>query len=170
MVRSFVWILLWFSALISAPLRAEEPSLFAMDTIARGGPDVVPLLKELGYAVSAAQQAMSARPKHQKKRGSSSLMAIKQCRSSRIVRRWMTSYGKHLMRCRATTRPCGWRFKKSAGGAKNFDKSSSAADDIALAKLREFTDYAEQRQVKIALYPHTGFWLERVGRCDPSSG
>lgn len=45
---------------------------------------------------------------------------------------------------------------------KAFPKSSPDCDEVALARLKEIADYAEPRGVKIALYPHTGFWLERV--------
>lgn len=45
---------------------------------------------------------------------------------------------------------------------KAFAKSSPDGDEVALARLREIADYAEPRGVKIALYPHTWFWLERV--------
>lgn len=45
---------------------------------------------------------------------------------------------------------------------KAFAKSSSDGDETALARLREIADYAEPRGVKIALYPHAGFWMERV--------
>ena len=41
-------------------------------------------------------------------------------------------------------------------------KSSPEADDVALAKLREIPDYAKTRGVRVALYPHTGLWIERV--------
>ena len=45
---------------------------------------------------------------------------------------------------------------------KVFAKSSPDGDEVALARLKEIADYAEPRGVKIALYPHTWFWLERV--------
>jgi sugar phosphate isomerase/epimerase len=45
---------------------------------------------------------------------------------------------------------------------KAFAKSLPEGDDVVLARLREIADYAEPRGVKIALYPHAGFWLERV--------
>jgi acetyl esterase/lipase len=39
--------------------------------------------------------------------------------------------------------------------------SAPDGDAVALARLREILAYAEPRGIKIALYPHTGFWLER---------
>lgn len=47
-------------------------------------------------------------------------------------------------------------------GGKALPRSSPEAEAIALARLREIADYAEPRGVKIALYPHAGFWAERV--------
>jgi arylsulfatase A-like enzyme/sugar phosphate isomerase/epimerase len=44
---------------------------------------------------------------------------------------------------------------------KEFPRSSPEGDEVALARLREIADRAEPRGVKIALYPHAGFWLER---------
>jgi sugar phosphate isomerase/epimerase len=43
-----------------------------------------------------------------------------------------------------------------------FAKSTPEADDIVVAKLREIADYAKTRDVRLALYPHTGLWIEHV--------
>lgn len=51
---------------------------------------------------------------------------------------------------------------KVTKNGKAFPKSSPEGDEVALARLKEIADYAEPRGVKIALYPHTWFWLERV--------
>ena len=51
--------------------------------------------------------------------------------------------------------------KVSKGGAQ-FPPSSAEGDAVAVEKLGELADYAKPRGVKIALYPHTGFWLERT--------
>jgi sugar phosphate isomerase/epimerase len=51
---------------------------------------------------------------------------------------------------------------KVTKSGKAFAKASPDGDEVALARLREIADYAEPRGVKIALYPHTWFWLERV--------
>ena len=45
---------------------------------------------------------------------------------------------------------------------KKFAPSAPEGDETALARLREIADYAEPRGVKLALYPHTWFWTERV--------
>ena len=46
---------------------------------------------------------------------------------------------------------------------KAFPNSSPEGDAIAMARLGEIANYAEPRGVKIAIYPHTGFRVERVG-------
>ncbi len=51
---------------------------------------------------------------------------------------------------------------KIFNGDTAFQKSSPEADDTVISRLREIADYAEPRGVKIALYPHTSMWLERV--------
>ncbi|RYD65306.1 MAG: hypothetical protein EOP83_07645 [Verrucomicrobiaceae bacterium] len=37
----------------------------------------------------------------------------------------------------------------------------SGGEATALGSLREIADHAESAEVKVSLYPHTGFWLER---------
>lgn len=41
-------------------------------------------------------------------------------------------------------------------------KSSPDGDAAAVSALRPLADLAKENGVKLALYPHTGFWLERV--------
>jgi sugar phosphate isomerase/epimerase len=40
--------------------------------------------------------------------------------------------------------------------------SDAQGDEVAVAALREIAACAQENGVKIALYPHTGFWIERV--------
>ena len=53
-------------------------------------------------------------------------------------------------------------LQKVQKGGVAFAKSSPEADDIAVTKLREIADYAGSRGVRVALYPHTGMWIEHV--------
>lgn len=51
-----------------------------------------------------------------------------------------------------------WLFVQS-----NKDKiSSPEGDERAVAVIREIADKALEKGVRVALYPHTGFWVERV--------
>ena len=51
-----------------------------------------------------------------------------------------------------------WLFVLS----KKFKPSDSAGDPRAEEILREVADMAAEANVRVALYPHTGFWVERV--------
>lgn len=51
-----------------------------------------------------------------------------------------------------------WLF----GRSKTHKPSSPAGDDRAVGIIRELADLAAQHKVRIALYPHHGFWLERI--------
>jgi sugar phosphate isomerase/epimerase len=44
-----------------------------------------------------------------------------------------------------------------------YQKSSSMGDDRAVAIITDIADAAHNYNVGVALYPHTGFWLEKVG-------
>ena len=52
-------------------------------------------------------------------------------------------------------------FLWAAVRSKKFKASDLAGDDAAAALLTKLADLAEPAGVKIALYPHTGFWIER---------
>lgn len=45
---------------------------------------------------------------------------------------------------------------------ENFKNSDPAGDSVARAHLQAIADAAKAKNVPIALYPHTGFWLARV--------
>ena len=46
--------------------------------------------------------------------------------------------------------------------SREYERSSAEGDPRAVEILREIADMAQEAGVRIALYPHTGFWLERV--------
>jgi sugar phosphate isomerase/epimerase len=51
-----------------------------------------------------------------------------------------------------------WLFVRS----KKIKPSDSAGDPRAVEILREVAEMAAEANVRVALYPHTGFWVERV--------
>ncbi len=164
-MRSIPSIIIAHALLIlsAAFARAGTNPFFAMNTIARGGPDVVvPMLTELGFdglGGSAGDDAMAkaleasglkffngyltldldaAKPMPDERlRGIIDRMAGHQCAL------WLA-------------------ISKVQDAGVAFPRSSSDGDPAALAKLRELADYARARGVRIALYPHAGSWLERV--------
>jgi len=46
--------------------------------------------------------------------------------------------------------------------SKDFKPSSEDGDAVAVPALQAMADCAARNNVRIALYPHTGFWIERV--------
>ncbi len=52
-----------------------------------------------------------------------------------------------------------WLYVTSKKHPKPSDESG---DEDAVAMLRDIADRADTAHLKVALYPHTGFWLERV--------
>ncbi len=152
-------------ALLAASQASAIPpnAFFAMDTIARGGPEVVvPLLKELGYAGLGGQAGDEVMARALEDKGLTMFNGYltlsfddeKPALDDRLrgaLDRMKGHHGALWLAVQKVTR---------AGVA--FAKSSPEADDIVLAKLREVADYAQAREVRVALYPHTGMWIEHV--------
>jgi sugar phosphate isomerase/epimerase len=136
---------------------------FAMDTIARGKPeDVALLLKELGYdglggAAGDDRMAKAIEAAGLRFFNGYLTLSFDDAQSPlderlRGVLDRMQGHGTVL-----------WlALQKVRRGGVPFAKSAPEADDIAAAKLREIADYAKTRGVRLALYPHTGLWIERV--------
>lgn len=153
-----------FSVLCGAASAADaRNAFFAMNTIARGSASgVVPMLKELGYdglGGSAGDGAMAAALEAEGLKFFNGYLTLEfhaeQSALDEHLRKMIDAMqGHHTVLWMALA-------KVSKDGAA-FPRSSPEADEIALARLREIADYAEPRGVKIALYPHTGMWIERV--------
>jgi len=52
--------------------------------------------------------------------------------------------------------------KVTSPDGKRFAPSALDADDYVLTQIRAIADVAQAHGVRVALYPHTGFWLARV--------
>lgn len=144
-------------------LAGETNPFFAMDTIARGGPDtVVPLLKNLGYAglggapgdAKMAEALRAAGLRYFNGYLTLSFASARPALDDALKQKIDAMQGHDAALWMAIS-----RVENDAGAVRN---SSADGDDVVLAKLREIAGYAETRGVKIALYPHTGSWLERV--------
>ena len=151
-------------ALATAATAAPKNPFFAMDNIARGGPDVAPaLLKELGYDGFGGRVPDEAMFPALAARGLKFFNAYHvldldpaKPAPNAPLRTWLAA-----MRDRNTvlwlainkvTRPDG----------KFYPPSALDADDYVLGQIRAIADVAQAHGVRVALYPHTGFWLARV--------
>ena len=159
MKRSFYLLILALLALVPTSFGGETNPFFAMDTIARGRPEVVvPMLKELGFAGLG---------------GAPGDAAMAQALSAAGLRYFN---GYHTISFEAARPALDERLRKvidampgaalwlSVGRVQRegaaFPNSSADGDEIALRGLRELAAFAGPRGVKIALYPHAGSWLE----------
>ncbi len=142
---------------------AGRTAFFAMNTIARGGPAViVPMLKDLGYdglGGSAGDGAMATALEAGGLKFFNGYLTLEfhaeqTVLDLRLKQMIDAMHGHHTVLWIA--------LAKVFNGETAFQKSSPEADDIAISGLREIAEYAEPHGVKIALYPHTGLWLERV--------
>lgn len=136
---------------------------FAMDTIARGGPEqVVRLLKELGYAGLGGQA------------GDEVMATALEAEGLRFYNGYLTlSFDDAtpalddrlrgmIDRMKGHHAALWLAIQKVQKGGIPVPRSSAEGDDVAAAKVTETAGYAAKQGVKIALYPHTGMWLERV--------
>ena len=151
-------------ALATVATAAPLNPFFAMDNIARGGPDVAPaLLAELGYDGFGGRVPDEAMFPALAARGLKFFNAYHvldldpaKPAPNAPLRSWLAA-----MRDRNTvlwlainkvTRPDG----------KFYAPSSLDADDYVLPQIRALADVARAQGIRVALYPHSGFWLARV--------
>jgi sugar phosphate isomerase/epimerase len=147
----------------SASAADARHEFFAMNTIARGGAAVVvPMLKELGYdglGGSAGDGAMATALEAESLKLFNGYLTLElhaeqSALDEDLKQKIDAMQGHHTALWIA--------LAKVLKDGTAFQKSSPDADEIALNRLREIADYAESRGVKIALYPHTGLWIEHV--------
>jgi sugar phosphate isomerase/epimerase len=137
---------------------------FAMDNIARGGPDVAPaMLSELGYDGFGGRvpdetmlPAMSARGlKFFNGYHMLDLDPAKPAPAEQL-RAWLVAMrGKDTVLWLAIN-------KVTRPDKKFYAPSALEADDYVLSQIRAIADIAKANGVRLALYPHTGCWLARV--------
>ena len=160
-MKTLLFVLLVFA---STALKATPPNeFFAMDTIARGKPDqVVPLLKELGYQGLGGQAGDAAMAE--------ALKAV----GLRFYNGYLTlsfedskpALDEHLRgvidQMKGHNSALWLAVQKVQKNGVAVPKSSVEGDDVFIAKITEMANYAKERGVSIALYPHTGMWIEHV--------
>jgi sugar phosphate isomerase/epimerase len=161
MLKRILAILL--TLLVTRALAAPANHFFAMDTIARGTPDtVVPMLKDLGYDGLGGAA------------GDNRMASALEAAGLRLFNGYLTlsfdsaqpalddRLRSALDRMQGHDAALWLALQKVQRDGTPLARSSPEADEIAVAKLREIADYARARGVRVALYPHTGHWIERV--------
>lgn len=139
-------------------------AFFAMDTGTRGTPEAVAaMLGEIGYAglggsgynVKPMRQALAAR--------GLKLFNVYLTLKLDPTHSALTPPMKQLIADLAGSGAALWiAVDKVSNGGAPLPPSSTEGDAVAVEKLRELADFAGPHGVRIALYPHTWFWLERT--------
>ena len=147
---------------VSAEAASPNP-FFAMDTIARGEPEVVaPMLKELGYdglGGQAGDDRMATELEGAGLRLFNGYLTLSFDGARPALDDRMRAILDRMQRHDSAL----WlAVQKVETNGVATARTSPDGSDIAVAKLREIADYAKARGVRIALYPHTGMWIERV--------
>lgn len=153
------------SALLAPVRGATAPNpFFAMDNIARGGPDVAPaLLQELGYDGFGGRALDEIMPAAIAKRGLKFFNGYHvvtldpaQPAPDEKLRQWFAAMKGldtvHWLAINKVLRADGTAHAVSA----------AAADEFVVGRVRAIAAAAAAQGVRVALYPHTGFWLARV--------
>ena len=154
------------SRLPAANDRASTPQyFFAMDTAARGEPAMVAgMLKDLGYAGLGGSASDRKSPALLKQQGLKFFNAYHTAEFAAETPALTESMKGYIDALRGFDSALWLAINKVKRGEIQLASTDRAAEVVVLEKLREICDYAEPRGVKIALYPHTGFWLERFER------
>ena len=151
-------------ALTTAATAAPKNPFFAMDNIARGGPDVAPaMLRELGYDGYGGRALDEIMPPAVAAQGLKFFNGYHvldlnpaQPAPDAKLRAW-------LVAMRGTDTVLWLALNKiSRADGSFYTISSPEADATVIAQLRALAEVAHANGVRIALYPHTGFWLARV--------
>ena len=164
MIHRTIILALALATFATAATAAPKNPFFAMDNIARGGPDVAPaMLKELGY------DGFGGRVPDETMLPAIAARGLKFFNAYHVLelnpstpapndplRAWLVAMrGKDTVLWLAIN-------KVTRPDRKLFAPSALDADDYVLGQIRAIADVAKANGIRVALYPHTGFWLARV--------
>ena len=153
---SIVW-----AVALSIASAAESTPFFAMNTIAKGPPEVVvPLLKELGYAGlggAAGDRAMAEALAQAGLRFFNGYLTL-QFHAERPALDDKLRTQLDAMRGHDTALWLAVAKVNRAG--QPLAAGTPEGDEIVARQLAEIADYAAARGVKVSLYPHTGQWFD----------
>jgi sugar phosphate isomerase/epimerase len=155
-----------FGTLVAGTVALATPPFFVMDTcIARAEPSVaLPLIKQIGFDGfgDSEKNVLSNLP----------LLARERMRLVNVYFVFDLAPDRLLLKedlrikldQLAESGPTAlWvAIQHVSGPAGPFASSDVSGDELVLEKLKELNAYARPRNLRIALYPHAQFWLQRV--------
>jgi len=144
-------------------LTAKEAAnaFFAMNTIAKGGPEVVvPLLKELGYdglGGAAGDRAMAEALRQAGLKFFNGYLTL----ALHAERSALDEKLRGQLDAMAGFDTTLWlAISKVHRGGQALPARGAEGDKVVAEQLREIVRYAKERGVKVSLYHHTGQWFE----------
>ena len=159
-------ILLGLLFAVSSLCAAESPMFFVMDTAARGKPEeCAPLLSELGYAgFGGRPDTAKAYAAELAKRKVTFTNAYHVTKFSHGAAELPADLVQAISALEGlnTTLWLGIQQVQLPAGIK---AGPTYGDTIVVPALKKALVLAKAKQVKISLYPHTGFWAESVDTC-----
>jgi sugar phosphate isomerase/epimerase len=155
------WKILSLTALVLAGVARANP-FFAMDT-AVGNLDELETVKQLGYDgigwKTGLPEQLAADAEQIRQHGLK-LFAIYVYPMATLTQTnlgWTSQLEADIVTLKGTGTVI-WLSINS----KNFQKSSSDGDAVAVPVLQRLADLSASNGVRVAIYPHTGCWIERV--------
>ena len=163
-MRRVLLLSLFLFAFVRPALAALANPFFAMDNIARGGPDVAPaMLRELGYDGFGGRALDEIMPPAIAARGLKFFNGYlvltldpTQPAPNDKLQHWLK-----VMRGSETVLWLALNKVMRADGSA-YAVSSAEADAFVVGQVRAIADAAKANGIRVALYPHTGFWIARV--------
>jgi sugar phosphate isomerase/epimerase len=149
------------AALATLARAADSNPFFAMNTIAKGPPElVVPLLKELGYAGLGGAAGDRAMAEALQRAGLKFFNGYLTVSLAADVAGVPQTVARHIDGMKGLDTTLWLAVTKIQRDVPASASSYPRDDDAAAARLEEIANYAAQRGVKVALYPHTGHYFE----------
>jgi sugar phosphate isomerase/epimerase len=152
------------ATLLHAAEPAQPPVFFAMATAINGpAPKVAETLKELGYAGIGGGGYSAELVKELEARGLKFFNAYLTLQFD-SAKPALTDALRGIVDGLKGHDSALWiAIQKVTLDGKPAARESAEGDAVVVAKINEIADYAEAHGVKIALYPHTGMYIDR---CD----
>ena len=159
-------VLIVFGILATGPVVSATPPFFVMDTcIARAEPAVaLPLIKQIGFDGygDSEKTVLANLPllNRERMRLVNVYFVFDLAADQPILKEDLRAKLDQLAESGPTAL---WiAIQHVSGPAGQIDSSDVAGDELVLEKLKELNAYARPRNLRIALYPHAQFWLQRV--------
>jgi len=154
------WKILSLAALVLAGVARANP-FFAMDTVIHNSLDDIDTVKRLGYAgigwrVGVPEQVAAAADQI-RQHGLKLYSLFSVATLTRTNLTWSSQLEGDIIALKGSDTVIWLKIE-----GKGIPKSSPDGNAVALPALQKLADFAASNGLRVAIYPHTGCWAERV--------